>query len=310
MTKNERQTSTENRASLRSPITPRRQPAEHPMPLVIFDVSYLAHRAKWTTSPLQFNGKPTGVLYGVLNQINRIRRLFPSNAALFFAWDSVFSLRREECPEYKAIREKVVTPEEFKMKKEFFQQMSLLRPRVLEPLGFRYHIEKRGFEADDGIASIVEWGHQNPKIGKIWIVSSDNDLFQLLDRATMYRPNHNRNYTMMDLFNEYGLSPKEWIMATAIAGTHNGLSGAYGVGLKTATAYVTGQSVSPFKMRSIKAAQRDGIIARNLCLIRLPYKGTRLVPYGIKPEPFRLDEEGLEEVCEEFGFNLRVEEWS
>jgi 5'-3' exonuclease len=280
------------------------------MPLVIFDVSYLAHRAKWTTSPLQFNGRPTGVLYGVLNQINRIRRLFPSNAALFFAWDSIFSLRREEFPDYKAARKKVVTPEELKMKEEFFQQMNLLRPRVLEPLGFRHHIERRGFEADDGIASAVEWGHQNPKIGKIWIISSDDDLFQLLDKATMYRPNHNRNYTMMDLFNEHGLSPQEWVMATAIAGTHNGLPGVCGVGLKTAAAYVTGQPVSPSKVRAIESAQRDGIVSRNLRFIQLPYKGARLVPYGTKPEPFRLDEEGLEEVCEEFGFNLREEEWA
>ena len=98
-------------------------------------------------------------------------------------------------------------------------------------------------------------------------------------------------------------------MATAIAGTHNGLPGVCGVGLKTAAAYVIGQPVSPSKVRAIESAQRDGIVSRNLRFIQLPYKGARLVPYGTKPEPFKLDEEGLEEVCEEFGFNLREEEW-
>jgi len=295
---------------MRLPVAPRQQPEKWPRPLVIFDVSYLAHRAKWATSPLQHDGRPTGVLFGVMNQINKIRRLFPSNSALVFAWDSIVSLRREIFPEYKAARKKTNTPEELKLKEEFFQQMNILRPKVMEPMGFIYHIERRGYEADDGIASLVEWGHARPRIGKIWIVSADNDLFQLLDRATLYRPNKQRNYTMMDLYKEYGLTPEGWAMATAIAGTHNGVPGVESVGIKTAAAYVSGDRVSPAKRHAIEEAEKNGLVRRNLRLIKLPYNGVRLVPSGFAPTAFKLNEESLDYLHEKFGFNFRLEEWA
>ena len=294
---------------MRTALTPRQQPGEWPMPLVIFDVSYLAHRAKWTTSPLQHNGRQTGVLFGAMNQINKIRRLFPPNSCLVFAWDSIVSLRREFFPEYKAARKKVVTPEELAMKEEFFQQMNILRPDVMEPMGFVHHIQRRGYEADDVIASLVEWGHSSPKIGKIWIVSSDDDLFQLLDRATMYRPNKQRNYTMMNLYEEHGLTPQEWIRATAIAGTHNGVYGVKGVGLKTAATYVSGGRVAPAKRRAIEEAEKNGLVQRNLRLIKLPYDGQWLVPSGFEPTAFKLKEDSLDYLREKFGFNFRFEEW-
>jgi 5'-3' exonuclease len=295
---------------MRVPVVSRQRNAEWPMPLVIFDVSCLAHRAKWTTSPLQHKGKPTGVLFGVMNQINKIRRLFPSNSALVFAWDSPFSLRKEVYPNYKEARKKTITPEELAMKEEFFQQMNILRPQVMEPMGFAHHVGAKGYEADDVIASLVEWGHRKSKIGQIWIVSSDDDLFQLLDRATLYRPHKERNYGMVDLYHEHAVTPGEWAKVTAIAGTHNGVAGVYGVGLKTAAAYVAGERVSPSKVRAIETAESCGLIERNLELIRLPYKGQRLEPVGFAPAPFKLEEESLDYLRDEFGFNFRLEEWT
>lgn len=303
-----------NHASLRMATTPRQAPSEFPRPLVIFDTSYLAHRARWANNGMEYKGQPTGVLYGTILQINRIRRLFPANAMLVFAWDSMFSKRREIYPEYKAQRkQKPVTEAEKKEKEAFFKQMALLRSEVLEPLGFANHIKCEGYEADDCIACAVVAGNKHPEIGKIWIVSSDDDLFQLLNYATLYRPHKERNYGKEDLWREFGVEPEEWVTATAIAGTHNGVAGVFGVGLKTAIAYLQGKPISPKKEQAIKAAETDNMINRNLHLIQLPFGNAFDIFESKKGFPtierFRLNMDGLAQVKERFGFSsLRAEE--
>jgi len=275
--------------------------------LVIIDVSYLAHRAKWSVGDMSYNGRPTGVLYGMLLQLGRLQRLFPAEAVYTFAWDSAVSLRRKILPEYKRSRQKEPTPEDEKIQHEFYQQINMLRSEILEPIGFYNHIMRRGYEADDAIASIVNWWTQNRK-GSVWIVSSDDDLFQLLDKAEMYRPHINRNYTQSQFRLDYGIEPADWIEVTAIAGTHNEVPGVYGVGVKTAIRYFLGEPVPAKKKEAIAQAYADGLIDRNRELIRLPYRNANLIPSNFDPKSYRVDERGWDEVQRAFGFaSLSIE---
>ena len=299
-------------ASIRVPLAPRILPPALPPHLVVFDTSYLAHRARWTIGGMEHKGRPTGVLYGVLTQVNKIRRLFPSNSFIVFAWDSLTSLRRERLPIYKASRKKELTREEKKEKLEFFEQMNCLRHDALEPMGFLHHVSRRGYEADDAIASLVNWAAERPReIGATWVVSNDDDLFQLLNRCSLYRPLQGANYTERDLLKEWNLSPDQWPVATAIAGDHNGVPGIKGVGVKTAARYLNGDHIPESKKKEIDDAMNNGQVEKNLEMILLPYKGTNLVPCSFSPDQYRLDLEGLEWVREELGFHsFREEEWA
>lgn len=279
-----------------------------PSPLVVFDTSYLAHRAKWTEGHLSHNGQPTGVFFGVLNQVNRFRRLFPPNAILVFAWDSKESKRAVVYPKYKSDRKKERTAAELAQRQEFSQQLEKLQSWILEPIGLVNHIRCRGLEADDCIACLANWAKKQKHIGDVCIISSDNDLFQLLDRAVIFRPHKNRNYTADDLMEEFKLRPDQWAHATAIAGTHNAVSGVYGVGIKLAAAYLKGGRIGKTKTQAIQDSER--IIRRNLQLIRLPYRNMNALPPNFDPKPFTVREEGIEELRERFGFeSLKLEDW-
>jgi len=274
-------------------------------PLVIVDASYIAHRAKWTTGHMEYRGRPTGVLFGFLNQIKKLRKLFPANSLWVFAWDSIMSFRREMYPDYKARRKEISTPEEIRMRDEFYHQMNLLRPDVLEPLGFRSHIKVEGFEADDIIASLCFWNRQR----ETFIVSADHDLFQCLDKATMFLPNKGHNYTAESLHRDYGCVPYLWPKVLAIAGCDgDNVPGVFGVGDKTAAKYVVGESIRPTQEQAIKRSRR--LIERNMVLVKLPFKGKNLVPPGFSPSPFKTDSQGLARIRDQFGFDsLRQEDW-
>ena len=53
----------------------------------VIDVSYLAHRAFHTTGSLSYEGNPTGVLFGVLRDIEKQLDLHGASLAVF-AFDS------------------------------------------------------------------------------------------------------------------------------------------------------------------------------------------------------------------------------
>lgn len=282
-------------------------PAVSDPPLVIVDASYLAHRAKWTTGGMEYRGFPTGTLFGFLNQIKKIRRLFPVNSLWVFAWDSMMSFRREMYPDYKARRKEITTPEEIARRDDFYYQMNQLRPDVLEPLGFRNHIKMEGFEADDIIASLCIWGSR--KSGDTFIISADHDLYQCLDKAVMYMPNKGYNYNSDSLHREYGVVPSLWARVLAIAGCEgDNVPGVFGVGDKTAAKFVAGESIRPTQELAIKRARR--MIERNLELVKLPFKGKNLVPPIFNPVQFKADAQGMRRIRDQFGFDsLREEDW-
>lgn len=272
--------------------------------LVIFDSNHLAHRALWTTGDLSHNGLPTGTLYGFVNQVQSIRSLFSKSSILVFAWDSKNSLRKELYKEYKSQRKNASTPEEITRKEAFYYQMEIIRQEVMEPLGYMNHFKEEGFEADDIIASLCLWAKNHPrKINATWIVSSDHDLYQLLENATMFQPHTKRNYNKETLKKEWGVSPHQWSQVLAIAGcAGDGVPGVMGVGLSTASRYVLGEKIRPTQMVAIQRARR--MIERNIKLVSLPFENRNLVPDNFNPQIHKDNPSGKRRVKEQFGFNI------
>lgn len=273
-------------------------------PIVIIDSNYIAHRAMWTIGDLYYNGCPTGVLYGFVLQIKKIRKLFPASSKIIFTWDSRSNVRKEVYQEYKAHRKSdSVTPEETARKESFYHQMEIIRPEVLEPLGYKNHIKVEGFEADDIIASLSLWASTRSDISEVFIVSSDHDLYQLLDKAILFQPHTGRNYTAEHLAQEWDVLPSQWAQVLAIAGCDgDGVPGVMGVGISTAAKYITGKKIRPTQFTSIQRAKR--MIERNMKLVSLPFGGRDLVPPGFNPLAHKDLPEGKERVKEQFGINI------
>lgn len=283
-------------------------------PIVVIDISYIAHRARHATGYLSYQGLPTGTLYGTLVQMKRVMPLFPKSTRWVFAWDSKSSLRCDMYPLYKTRRRSSteLTIAEEQERLEFFTQMEILRPEVLEPMGFRDHLFAEGYEADDLIACVCDWAKRFPQVSggkKIYIVSSDHDLFQLLHLATMYRLHESRNFTEDRLLEEFFIAPQLWAEVLAIAGCDgDGVPGVHGVGVKTAVKYLNGKKISGRQVTAIQRAKR--MIDRNRKLVALPFNDNYfLVPDDFNPIPFRPDPDGVREVSRRFGFASLEREW-
>lgn len=254
----------------------------------------------FTTGPLHYKGQPTGVIFGFLNQLFTIAQQTRPDQ-IVFAWDSRKSKRRLRYPFYK-VRNKDRNDEDLQAA---FAQFIKLRTSILPKLGFLNNVLSTGYEADDIIAKVAE---DNTRV-HITIVSSDADLYQLLNRTTeIYNPNKKSVYTDKDFQQEYGIQPKQWAEVKSIAGcATDKVPGVYGVAETTAVNFLKGN----LKKNSLKRKmiqENSSIIERNRWLVTLPLPGTP--PVTLKQNKFNVAE--LQKLCKELNFKsyrLRVDDW-
>lgn len=232
-------------------------------PWLLIDVNNLAWRAQYTTGKLSYNGKPTGVIFGVLRDVLRLGQRFGPNRPVF-CLDHGPLLRNEVYPTYKANRVEDAT------KKVVRKQVRQLRDEILPALGFRNVFHAKGYEADDVIASVC--GELKPLLkNRVVIVSGDQDLFQLLGlNVVQFFPVGGRFYTYRNLADTYRVTPDQWPMVKAIAGcASDNILGVKGVKEKTAAAYIS----NVMKGKSKKADEMVEMLMLNLPLVKLPYPG-------------------------------------
>src|SRR5690606_4825406 len=154
---------------------------------LLIDVSSLAHRALHTTGGLSFEGMPTGVLFGVLRDIESFVDLFVADRCVF-AFDSGGGGHRQRLyPDYKSSRRsKELTEDEKRILADYRAQIVRLEREILPDMGFRNIYKERGFEADDVIAHCAE---RIPSEDDAIIITSDNDLWQCLrGNVSWYSP--------------------------------------------------------------------------------------------------------------------------
>ena len=249
------------------------------MPLVI-DCSQLCYSAFHTMGDLSYEEKRTGVLYGFLRSVFKYANDFDTNKFIF-CWDSVRSYRKDIYPEYKQNRhDKELTDEEKYEKDLMFNQRNELRQKIVPALGFKNNFIRTGFEADDIIAEVVN------QIKGVTVISSDNDLWQLLDRCVIYDPKKKERWTEQSLIDNVDVDAKEWLEVKILSGCKtDNVIGIQGVGITKAIQHLSNTLPNGTIKERIKSKKSKELLMRNTRLIKLP-----LPDYEMKEVEIDFDE--------------------
>lgn len=245
---------------------------------VLIDSHAICHRMKHTLKDMSYDDMATGVIYGFFVEIRKLIKQF-NTKEIIFTWDSKTSKRKQVYPNYKNRIPKDLTPKETRLNDLAYKQINILREEILPNLGVLCSYHSEGYEADDLLASIIK----NNKDDFV-IVSSDNDLYQLLSYTTsIYNIQTKKLYHIEDFACEYGIfhfDPTNfWPEVKALAGCKSDtVEGVKGVGEKTAIKYLKGDlKVGSKAYMDIKSEKGKEIQKRNLPLVKLPYEGTPVI---------------------------------
>ena len=131
--------------------------------------------------------------------------------------------------EYKGTRKKPQDEDEIKKYEEFFAVLNVLPDQLDEEV-----LKFRGVEADD----ILAWITQNvsDRYDHTWIVSSDRDLYQLVDDSiSIFNIFGRREVTKESLRDDFNVSPSEYMLSRIIEGDKSdNILGIEGIGPKRA----------------------------------------------------------------------------
>lgn len=258
---------------------------------VLFDSSWLAHRAKHAIGlNLSYKDEPTSVIFGFFQQLQSIcfdKRVQSNRVAIFF--DSPRSFRQEAHSFYKANRgARNKTTEELIEREVMHDQLNKLHTDILPQCGFPCYSQV-GLESDDLIASACL---ELDGLGVI--ITADMDLLQCIsDKAHWFDPAKGMNGTYLDTAGMIQLKkvgPNDWAYIKSIAGcTSDNVPGIDGVGEKTAIDYLWKLAKPGKRLEAIESDEGQKIIARNMKLIKLPHKLTKqvqIVTPKYKPDVF------------------------
>jgi DNA polymerase-1 len=263
--------------------------------LLIIDCHAVCHSVRHAYGGLTWEDRNTGVIFGFLDRILSLSSKFEcTNIA--FTWDSGKSFRENIFPAYKEKRHNSEdkTTEEIEIDNCAFAQFSELRQKVLPLLGFSNIFIQTGFEADDIIAYLVRKYHFNYEI---IIATDDQDLYQLLDHASMWKLKKKVIYTEDDFTKEYKITPQEWVWVKTIGGcSGDGVPGLPGIGVNRAIGYIKG-TLTKGKYHSIIKHADKSFVDRNRALVKLPFTGTG--PFTLMIN--RSTMESITNTCEQYG---------
>lgn len=213
--------------------------------LLLVDCSAFAYRAFYSMPALrrQSDGEPTGAVLGFMALMWRMLGTAQADpptmgAAVFDAPGQNF--RHKIMPAYKGNRDPA-------RNLELEKQLPLMRP-VAEVLGLT-PVEKKGFEADDVIATLAHQAAYKHGI-RVTIVSSDKDFGQLVDdgRIEIYDPMQTaRDATKParklsdDVIGKWGVAPHLVPHVQALCGDSvDNIPGIEGCGPETAARLIRG----------------------------------------------------------------------
>src|SRR6056300_770781 len=137
--------------------------------------------------------------------------------------------RMDMHPEYKGTRKKPQEEEEIKKYEDFFAVLNSLPDELDEEV-----LKFRGVEADDILAYITQ--NVSDRYDHTWIVSSDRDLYQLInDNVSVFNIFGRKEVTIDSLIEDYGTTPYEYMLSRIIEGDKSdNILGIEGIGPKRA----------------------------------------------------------------------------
>ena len=193
--------------------------------LCVVDASSFIFRAYYAVRHLSNKeGLPTNAIFGFANMIVKVLEdLSPSHIAIVY--DTKYpTFRKERYPEYKANRSE--------MPDDLVPQMPYIK-KFIDALGLPC-FEKRGFEADDIIASLAEFSTGTKQ--EVCIVSSDKDLMQLVnDHVWMFDTMKNKKMDVKGVQAKMGVRPDQIADYLGLVGdSSDNIPGVKGIGPKSA----------------------------------------------------------------------------
>jgi len=245
----------------------------------ILDVSNLAY-ARWFTIPGSVWKSDPGTLFMALHSTCSKLQDDLAVDTLIFCFDGGYAFRKQIDPDYKKPRRQLraeETEEEKELRQLLFDQLQAFRENHLPIIGAKNIFYAPGFEADDLIASCV---HNLPKAKKIYIVSSDEDLHQLIEgnRVVVFKPTKKIVVNENDFRQQHDeMPPCLYASVKAWAGCpSDNVVGIPNVGIKKATKFVMGKGPESFRDLFFKNVE---LFNKNIQLTKLPAPGTpRCIP--------------------------------
>ncbi len=188
---------------------------------VLIDGNSVIYRAFYNVPPLTAGGVPTGVIHVFLSVLEKLRKN-PEISDIIIIFDAKGKNRRHEMFEsYKATRQA--------MPEDLILQLNILK-EILPYTGYPiYCIE--GYEADDVINTLSQTINN-----KVWIVTKDKDLHQLVnDKVQIYDYQKDEIIDREKVYEKFGLYPESIPDMLALMGdTSDNIPGIAGIGPKTA----------------------------------------------------------------------------
>lgn len=238
--------------------------------IIVLDCHAVCHAQKHIHGILSYDDRPTGIIYGFLNQILSLSKKFETSKFLF-AWDSGRSFRKDVYLKYKE-RDVEYTEEEILEHSIAKKQFTCLRQKVLPQMGFKNIFIQTGLEGDDIIASLVIRNK-----GDFIVCTDDKDLYQLLDHCNLWLLRKKKLYTKEHLLVEWLATPDNWRKQKEYSGCRGDkVPHVPGVADKTAIKYVKGEMKITSKVwREIEVTDPK-FIKRSALLTALPFPGTKI----------------------------------
>lgn len=228
--------------------------------LLCVDFSYQVYRATCANPRLTSDGTFTGGLFGFFHFLGKaVRETDATRMAICL--DSKPYRRSITYPQYKQVRKARQDPET----KAKYEESKRLVLEVLFNIGAPVYAHE-GFEADDILAGFaLRYRH---RFHRIFGATNDSDPFQLLwmDNFALYKTDIANIVTRETLMRDLKVTPAEYMLATALQGTHNDVEGIPNVGPVRALRAVR----DPSEMRALRGKWGE-LIDRNLSLIKLPH---------------------------------------
>ncbi len=193
--------------------------------LYLVDVSSMYFRAFYAIRPLTNKaGMPTNALYGFLSMaIKLLKEVSPDYMAFCFDRKEP-SFRKEMFDGYKANRSE--------MPEDLVPQVPYIR-KLTEALGIPAY-DRQGFEADDIIGTLTEYGRKHNL--EVVIVSGDKDFAQLVSPfVTMYDTMKEIKYDPAGVIEKWGIEPSQVMDYLSLVGdSSDNIPGVKGIGPKGA----------------------------------------------------------------------------
>ena len=236
----------------------------------LVDASGFIHRAFHAIRGLtNSRGMHTNALFGLANMLRKFSRdRKPEHCAVVFDAGRI-TFRNEMYADYKANRPP--SPE------ELAQQFPYAR-RLAEAMGYPV-LEKKGFEADDIIATLSALGRARGF--DVVVISSDKDLLQLVaEGVAVFDPMKNKTYDRDGVVEKMGVVPERVRDLLALMGdSSDNVPGVSGIGIKGAADLINAygpledifehlDDLTPKKKKSLEEGRSDAFLSRDLVTLK------------------------------------------